>query len=111
MVTIEFSNKKMEIKVSGHAEYDEKGKDIVCSAISILFYTLGESLTQSRQMLKADPIVNIEDGNGVISCRPKEEYEGNIAIIYWTILTGLEMLATEYPDNVKFIVRKVRNKK
>ena len=100
MIQITFKPKQMELIVEGHADYAKKGKDIVCSAVSILFYTLGESLMHSTSMLYEEPIVKDEEGNGYICCHPKEEYEGNIARTYWTILNGLQLLADGYPKHV-----------
>lgn len=102
MIKITFKPKTLELELTGHAEHGNKGEDIVCSAISILFYTLGESLIQSEEMLKKDPVICIKDGDGFISCDPKEEYEGNIARTYWTVLNGLQLVADNYPENVTF---------
>ena len=104
MINITFKPKTLELSVNGHAGYGKKGKDIVCSAISTLFYTLGETLNQSREMLKKEPIFKDEDGKGVLSCVPKKEYRGDIALTYRTILIGMELVANNYPDNVTFAV-------
>ena len=104
MIQITFKPKTMELMVSGHAGHGKKGKDIVCAAVSTLFYTLGEALMQSAPMLYEEPLVKDEEGDGYIVCHPKEEYEGNIARTYWTVLIGLQMIAEQYPKNVKFFV-------
>lgn len=106
MIEIKFNPKKMEIKVNGHAGQAEKGQDIVCSAVSILFYTLAQAVTDSREMLQEDPVIVIEDGNGKVSCKPKKEYMATMQRTYWTILTGIELVAQEYKDYVKFTVTK-----
>lgn len=105
MINITFDPKNYELGITGHAGQAEKGEDIVCSAVSMLFYTLADSLNKSETMLKKHPIIKMEDGNGHIKCRPKKEYEGNIALIYWTILNGLELLAEEYKEFVSFTVQ------
>lgn len=105
MINITFDPKNFELEVSGHAGQDEKGHDIVCSAVSMLFYTLAQALNQSEDMLKKLPIIKIEDGNGYIKCRPKKEYMGNIARSYWTILCGIELLVEEYPQYITFTVK------
>ena len=105
MIHIVFDPKNLELKIEGHAGADEKGKDIVCSAVSMLFYTLAESLNRSEEMLKKHPIIKMEDGNGYIKCRPRDEFQGNIALIYWTILNGIGLLAEEYPEFVSFRVQ------
>ena len=105
MINITFKPQSLELEITGHAGADEKGKDIVCSAVSMLFYTLADSLVKSEEMLKKHPIIKMEDGNGYIKCRPKKEYQGNISLIYWTILNGLELLADEYKKFVSFTVQ------
>ena len=104
MINITFKPQSLELEVTGHAGADEKGKDIVCSAVSMLFYTLADSLCKSEQMLKKHPIIKMEDGNGYIKCRPRKEYQGNITLIYWTILYGYQLLADEYPQFISFKV-------
>ena len=104
MINIKFNPKAFELDITGHAEHGEKGEDIVCSAISTLFYTLGEALYESKEMMKEDIIFSDEDGNGHLSCKPKEEYEANVSLIYWTILTGFELVAKNYEKNVELEV-------
>lgn len=105
MVNIKFDPKNYELEITGHAGQAEKGEDIICSAVSMLFYTLADSLNKSEGMLKKHPVIKMDDGNGYIKCRPKKEYQGNISLIYWTILNGLELLAGEYKEFVSFEVQ------
>ena len=104
MIKITFNPNKYDIKITGHANYGKKGEDIVCSAISALFYTLGEALFESRDMLVGDFIFDNDNGKGHIWCRPKKEYEGNIARTYWTIIVGFELVANNYKKFVQFNV-------
>ena len=104
MISITFKPKTMELKINGHAGQNKKGKDIVCSAVSTLFYTLGEALMQSMHMMEESPIVKDEEGDGYIVCKTKKEYEANVSLIYWTVLVGMEMLANQYPKYVKFFI-------
>jgi len=106
MIKIKFNPDKYELEVKGHANFDEKGRDIVCSAISTLFYTLAQCVCDSKDMLTEEPEIDIQPGGeGRISCKPKAEYEGNIARTYWTILTGLNLIAENYKKNVKMFVK------
>ena len=111
MINIEFNPETFTLDITGHAEHGEKGDDIVCSAISILFYTLAVTLGESREMLSEDIVFSDEDGNGHLSCKPKAEYEGNIARIYWTILTGFDLVAKNYVKNVTLTCRVVESEK
>ncbi len=104
MIEIVFHSRIMELEMKGHAGHGKKGKDIVCSAASTLFYTLAESLNVSREMLAEPPVIKDEEGNGLIRCNPKKAYDGNIETMYWTVLIGLRTLAQNYPENVSFKV-------
>ena len=49
MINITFNNAKRTLTVEGHANYAESGKDIVCSAISVLTDTLIKTLKSHEQ--------------------------------------------------------------
>lgn len=104
MIEIKFKPNELEVSVTGHAGAAEKGKDIVCSAVSILFYTLAKAVSDSLDALKEEPVIHIEDGNGLVSCKPKEVFLGTMQRTYWTILEGFELLAIEYNDYISFSV-------
>ena len=101
MINIKFNPNTFTLDVTGHAEHGKKGEDIVCSAISTLFYTLGQALYESKHMMAEDIVFSDKNGNGHISCKPKAEYEANVALIYWTILNGFQLVADNYEKNVK----------
>lgn len=104
MINITYKPKEFTVELNGHAGHGKKGKDIVCSAISCLFYTLAENLYECVGMLDEAPMVLDEEGSGHISCYPKKEYEANIKLIFWCITNGMKMVADNYPKNVKFRV-------
>ena len=104
MIKIEFNPNTFTLDITGHAEHGKKGEDIVCSAISTLFYTLGQALYDSKHMMAEDIVFSDEDGNGHLSCKPKAEYESNVSLIYWTILTGFNLVVENYRKNVKLFV-------
>ena len=104
MINIKFNPKTFTLDITGHAEHGKKGEDIVCAAISTLFYTLGQSLYESKHMMTEDIVFNDEDGNGHLSCKPKKEYEANVSLIYLTILNGFELVVKNYKKNVNLHV-------
>lgn len=104
MINIKFNPKTFTLDITGHAEYGKKGEDIVCSAISTLFYTLAQALYLYDDMMEEGISFSDADGNGHLSCKPKAEYEQNIVLIYWTILNGFEIVAENYKENVKLSV-------
>ncbi|MBE5873770.1 MAG: ribosomal-processing cysteine protease Prp [Lachnospiraceae bacterium] len=104
MIVVKFKPKTYEVTVTGHAGQNKKGKDIVCSAISILFYTLGDSLMKCMEMMEEEPVVKDDDGYGYAICKPKEEYVANIEMIYWTVLNGVQLVAETYGKYVKLVI-------
>lgn len=104
MIEIKFNPKELELSVTGHAGAAEKGKDIVCSAVSMLFYTLAQAVADSEDMLTEAPVIEIEDGNGSVSCKPKGVFLATMQRTYWTVLTGFELAAHEYKEYINFTV-------
>lgn len=100
MIEINFKPNEYEISVSGHANYAEEGKDIVCAAVSMLFYTLAASLDEKICTCEK----TIDKGSSTIKCIPQEKYVQNIALIFWTIMNGFELLAESYQDHVKLTI-------
>lgn len=81
--------------VSGHAGYDEHGKDIVCAAVSILAQTLIETIIK-----KTDVKINyvIQSGYIEIECKRKSR---DVQLLFDAFFIGLQMLAANYPNNVQ----------
>lgn len=105
MIKINVDMSDYTVEVKGHANSAPKGEDIICAGISALFYTLYEVLDQNREMLEKNSLKSIQDeGNGTIFCKPKKEYEGNVQMMYMTILTGLNLMAENYPEYIKMVV-------
>lgn len=104
MIDITFNPNTYTLDVTGHAGHGKKGEDIVCAAISALFYTLAESLYNSKAMLADDIVFSDEDGQGHLSCKPKAEYEANVSLIYWTVLNGFNVVSQAYKKNINFKV-------
>lgn len=99
MIEIKYNAEGLELSINGHAGYAENGKDIVCSAVSCLFYTLAETLSNSTDYLDGYSI-NTEKGH--IKAIPKPQYKAVIQRTFYTICTGLSMIAEEFPKNVTF---------
>ena len=104
MTNIKFNPKTFTLDIKGHAGKGKKGEDIVCSAISTLFYTLMQTLIDAEHMMEEGISITVEDGNGHISCKPKKEYEANVSLIFLTILNGFNILAENQKKYVKFKV-------
>lgn len=92
---IEVSRSDSGITISGHAHYAEPGKDIVCAGVSALVQTL----IQSIEELTADKIQYVmSPGTADIKFRDLSEHA---QLLVGSFFVGVEMIASEYPDNVK----------
>lgn len=93
MITV--TKEKNCITVRGHAGYAEKGKDIVCAAVSVLTYNLQESI----ERLTEDTVGFCYGQNettisfGRVSEKTK--------LLFDSFIVGIEMLSYNYPDNVE----------
>ena len=84
--------------VSGHADYAENGKDIVCSAVSCLCISLANTLLSTGVDKRC---VNIECGGFYMSAAITENVpyaEGAFDLA----VGGLQSLAEQYPVHVAF---------
>lgn len=109
MLNVTVNPKEHTFTMTGHAGYAEQGKDIVCSAASILFYTACETVNMvGDEAFEDKPTFNINDSdNGVtayIKCKPKEDFTAVLDTIYQTIYNGYKLLAEVYPNNVSLTV-------
>lgn len=91
--------KHYEVDIVGHAEYDFTGKDIVCSAVSALGFTLANAVLNTE----CDNDVHMEPGNIHIVVDATEEALPRLDTVMQTIKDGYCMLANKYPDNVVII--------
>lgn len=99
MTNIEIKDQdgRCELKVEGHSGYSSAGTDIVCSAISILCFTL-----LNEVMEKQDKALKIQhqqkDGYFFISFSNK--YDRCLKAVFYAVCNGLQMVAEQYPKHV-----------
>ena len=94
---------------TGHAEYDEHGKDIVCAAISVLAQTLVNSIIKLSTI---DPVVDIDEEKGYLKCEiPKDKStleDIQIQTAFKVIKVGIEGISEVYGDYVKLLEEEVQ---
>lgn len=82
--------------VTGHANYAEYGKDIVCAGASAIVQALIGWIEENHY--KAGYIsIDPKNGEVIISCEGNEK----IAAVFNMASIGLEQLADSYPDYVQ----------
>ena len=89
---------RMMMRAEGHANYAEKGKDIVCAAVSVLMQTLAYSAAEDEHTsaccyndTDGTPVMNVQADN-TEPMRAKFEL----------VADGLSLLAEQCPDHVRF---------
>lgn len=89
-------------KCCGHAGAATKGQDIVCSAVSVLCYTLAQSAINlyNEGLLSEEPITNIKDGFVEIKMKPHRDAKAEVGRTIAVIETGFLLLSRTYPDFV-----------
>lgn len=90
---IKVENTKARLTVSGHAGYAEHGKDIICSAVSILVLTLIESLKKYNKNI----IYELEEGNLILY---KQELGSSEKLLLSSFLVGINILEYMHPGYI-----------
>ena len=96
----------LSLRVKGHAGYAEIGSDIVCSAASVLAYTLANSVQNAEDngWLAMPPVIQMDSGDTVISCESADDIALVVMKSMYTFATmGYALLAQNYPQYVRLI--------
>ena len=110
MITVTMHRQKslyVGFTCTGHADYDEVGRDIVCSAVSALTQTCLIGLTDVIG-IQADISVDESDG---IRCLLGLDTAGERAkqaeLLFQTMAAGLRAIDRAYPKTLKICNREV----
>lgn len=96
-VRVKKKEKRYWVEVTGHAGFSDQN-DIVCSAVSVLGFTLINGL---KNELGTRCELSYQDGEIRIFAFPDQEQEHDMQMILKTVLLGYELLAEQYPKYVK----------
>ena len=102
------SNKYIGFKSEGHAGYEERGKDIVCSAISSITQTCALGIIE---VLKLNPKYEVNEENGYLQLRLPENVDEVLfekaQVLFKTTYLALKDLSKGYPSNIKVEVKRL----
>lgn len=102
-IKVRDSDTDFSIQIVGHADYAEKGKDIVCAGISTLAFTFIEMLDKHPDMFTQ---YGYESSDGVMKIHFKYINKNFLQPVISTIMCGFSMLADTYPENISFFLMK-----
>lgn len=84
-----------KIVITGHANYDDYGKDIVCAAVSAsVLTTINGIIALDNSILEVDNILD----KMTIKVLKNEK---NSQVLLNSMLSNLKSLVVEYPKNIK----------
>ena len=107
MITARFyqkpSNGSIHMTLKGHAETAPKGEDLICSAATMMAYTVAQAVQfmYENNQLKKEPKIHIKDGEATIIATPTEDAYAEALHTFWVAHCGIHVLAHNYPNNVK----------
>lgn len=107
MITARFyqkpSNGSIHMTLKGHSEAAPKGEDLICSAATMLAYTVGQAVQfmYEQDKLKKKPKIHIKDGDAAIIATPTEDAYAETLHTFWVAQCGVHVLSHNYPQNVK----------
>lgn len=103
MVRVVYDRDYHRVSLTGHAQSDEKGKDLICASASILAYTLAGFVKKAEEeSLVWCSLIYLEEGDAIISCSPNAGQSDGITLVFDSICRGFELLARDYPDNISY---------
>lgn len=95
-------NRVERVLITGHADFDKHGKDIVCAAVSGISIGMVNAVEQifGVQMHAED------DGDGKVDCRLPDEIKDpdrreKIGLLLEAMVVSLQNVADEFPSYVK----------
>ncbi len=98
-------------RIYGHSGYEEKGKDIVCAAVSVLSQTALRALVEVIGICEDDIDFYIDAENAVldvnIPSNLDEVTKSEVEIILKTLEVGIESIIEIYPKYVTLRYREV----
>ena len=106
MIKISITTNEGQFKrfsVSGHAEFDDSGRDIVCSAVSMLVINTVNSLDAFTE---SEIDIETNDEKGYINCyikNPTPESE----LLMKSLVLGLEGVKDSYSEYVQIYYKEV----
>lgn len=88
-------------EVKGHALFEEAGRDIVCSAVSILVINTVNSIEQFT-----DNLFDCDNRNGILF-KFKKDPDEKASLLMDSLVLGLEGISSNYSDYLRLEIKEV----
>ena len=105
-IILDKKSRYLELSVKGHAGSDVHGHDLVCASVSILTYTVAQTVNvmEERHLLAEGPRISLKNGDAEISCECKPSSFNEMAKAFKFAMTGYSLLVHNYPQFVELNV-------
>lgn len=100
MICVEFSSNSDNItgfEVSGHAGYDEYGRDIVCAAVSALATNTANSI---EQFTEDDMTVDVDEKTGLLRLTMTSTISDSSKLLLKSFKLGIESIEQAYGSEI-----------
>lgn len=100
MICVEFSGNSDNItgfEVSGHAGYDEYGRDIVCAAVSALATNTANSI---EQFTEDDMTVDVDEKTGLLRLTMTSIISDSSKLLLKSFKLGIESIEQAYGSEI-----------
>ena len=100
MICVEFSGNSDNItgfEVSGHAVYDEYGRDIVCAAVSALATNTANSI---EQFTEDDMTVDVDEKTGLLRLTMTSTISDSSKLLLKSFKLGIESIEQAYGSEI-----------
>ena len=94
----------LDIKISGHANSDERGKDLVCAGVTISCVGVANALVKNHFLDRQMGSIDIQKGFAHIEVNQSDSVVQVILETFVTILETIEDTQSKYIKNTKMEV-------
>ena len=107
--TVSYNEDCISLKLTGHAGAAEEGKDTICSAASILAYTVAQTVKfmAFKGFLLRKPHITLREGKALITAFPTAEGYEEVFHTFFVAQVGYELLQHNYPDFVSLKIQQI----
>lgn len=106
MIEVVYNRAYHRVTVKGHAHSGEEGHDLVCAAASILAHTIAVAVNHLAEDKKVySPVIVLNKGDSEVSCTPYNKYKAIVTLMLDTVCGGFELMARDYPENIRYEIR------
>ena len=98
IITQNSEGEMTEFEMSGHADFDVHGKDLVCAGASAVVFGSVNSLFS---LTDSEPDVDMADDGGYLSVKLINPDDDKVQLILDTMIISLKTIESEYSDFIK----------